>query len=929
MAGKKATFEITTLTREYKYSQEISQMMFVFGEVQDPNMETVNLVEDIVRGQIIELIVQARGLATRRGARYLSAEDLIFLIRHDRGKVNRLRTYLSWKDVRKHAKDSGGDGGGGVEVEALEDGGDEKLTAKAQKITIKLPWEITTIYSEVLKQSGHQSDDEEDEDDIEAHEASVLRLKEADDATRQMTREEYQHYSDCRQASFTYRKAKRFREFLNLPTHLDLKAGDDTVDIVGFLAFEMVRSLTLAGLAIKKSLEEDSHLREEYASPLLGKRKALGVMGGAEKRRREDSPDRDAETSLPVNTLFLPPPEARTALRPEHIQDAFSRMQNEWAHSLLFNHHDSKRFWRSSLNCRDPPFHCPRVRYNGETSMSYQQPTPMAGHQKKSPPEPNYSGTWGDYASFVAHMKRIAEEMDVDLLLVDSGDMHDGTGLSDGFPPGGVDAQDSGEFFKQMPYDVLAIGNHELYKYANTFDMHTNFGRHFQDRYLSSNVNITVFDESGKPVSLPVGKRFRKFKTRKGKSITAFGVLYDFTTNDVNTTVQPVESLIREKWFLDAITEEPDVFLLVGHMTISSYGWGLVFDTIRERHPTTPILIFGGHLHIRDCLQFDERSMSLASGRYMETIGWMSVDFDEAGTGPLNFSRRYLDANPTTYKYHTGKSDDTFFTEQGKNITDGLHQLEKRFDLTYQYGVSPRDFTMTRDQYPSKGSLLSLTAEEVVPLAISLDTSRTNIPFILIISSGSQRFDIFKGPLTKNDQLTASPFVNRYIYIPDVPYAAATKVLPTLNADGPERIWVDSEKMSSPEELRQRRIRELESNVERSYRGWLEDMHQRKATTLSELTLGYVTADSCPGVGDDVEHTPLPVYPIPSFIASRTPDPIHTHVDLVFDDFFRDQILKTLNKVQSSRIYAVEDVADYTDVLSNEVLGIYAQHVWN
>jgi transcription initiation protein SPT3 len=84
----------------------------------------------------------------------------------------------------------------------------DKLTTKAQKITIKLPWEISTIYSEVLRQSGHQSDDEEDEDDIEAHEASIQRLKEADDATRQMTREEYQHYSDCRQASFTYRKGE-------------------------------------------------------------------------------------------------------------------------------------------------------------------------------------------------------------------------------------------------------------------------------------------------------------------------------------------------------------------------------------------------------------------------------------------------------------------------------------------------------------------------------------------------------------------------------------------------------------------------------------------------------------------------------------------------------------------------------------------------
>ncbi|KAG6861966.1 hypothetical protein C0995_009150 [Termitomyces sp. Mi166 len=341
MVGTEA---VISTTRDYKYTQEISQMMFVFGEVQDPNLETVNLVEDIVRSQIIELIVQARALATRRGARYLSAEDLIFLIRHDRGKVNRLRTYLSWKDVRKHAKDSGGDGGAGVEVETLDDGADDKLTAKAQKITIKLPWEITTIYSEVLRQSGHQSDDEEDEDDIEAHEASIQRLKEADDATRQMTREEYQHYSDCRQASFTYRKAKRFREFLNLPPHLDLKANDDTVDIVGFLAFEMVRSLTIAGLSVKKSLEE-SFLRDDYASPVLGKRKTLGLGGPAEKRRREDSSDDDAEHALPVNTLFLPPPEARTALRPEHIQDAFLRMQGDWAHRRSAGIHN----WRGGL----------------------------------------------------------------------------------------------------------------------------------------------------------------------------------------------------------------------------------------------------------------------------------------------------------------------------------------------------------------------------------------------------------------------------------------------------------------------------------------------------------------------------------------------------------------------------------------------------
>ena len=39
---------------------------------------------------------------------------------------------------------------------------------------------------------------------------------------------------------------------------------------------------------------------------------------------------------------------------------------------------------------------------------------------------------------------------------------------------------------------MLAIGNHELYIYNNTLDMHTNFAPHWNGRYLSSNVNITV-----------------------------------------------------------------------------------------------------------------------------------------------------------------------------------------------------------------------------------------------------------------------------------------------------------------------------------------------------------------------------------------------------------------------------------------------------
>ena len=154
---------------------------------------------------------------------------------------------------------------------------------------------------------------------------------------------QYQHYSGCRQASFTYRKAKRFREFLNLPPQLDLKSSD-TVNIAGFLAFEMVRTLTLAGLAMKQSSDE-AHFSNDYASARLGKRKSNTRGSSAEKRRRESSTYGDQEYALPVNSLFIPPLETKTPLRPEHIQNAFDRMQSEWSHSRS----SGMRNWRGGL----------------------------------------------------------------------------------------------------------------------------------------------------------------------------------------------------------------------------------------------------------------------------------------------------------------------------------------------------------------------------------------------------------------------------------------------------------------------------------------------------------------------------------------------------------------------------------------------------
>ncbi|KAF9529781.1 Metallo-dependent phosphatase-like protein [Crepidotus variabilis] len=552
----------------------------------------------------------------------------------------------------------------------------------------------------------------------------------------------------------------------------------------------------------------------------------------------------------------------------------------------------------------------------------------LLGHQKKSSPEPNYSGDFGDFSSFVSHMKQTAAEKDVDLLLVDSGDLHDGTGLVDGYPAGGVDAHDANEFFKQLPYDLLAIGNHELYIYNNTLDMHKNFAPQFKGRYLSSNVNLTYVDQNGEVVNTPVGDRFAKFKTRKGRKVTALGVLFDFTGNDKNTTVQKVEDMVNERWFKDAIKEEPDFFLLAGHMPVAKDKWPLVFNAVRALHPTTPILILGGHTHVRDCIQLDGRSMSLESGRYMETLGWMSVNLDRQGSKKnLTFSRRYLDPNRVTYEYHTKQSDKSFDTNQGQSIKKGLQNLAKKFNLDFLFGTAPHDYTISQSPYPGNASLLSLFIEQAAPVALTLNNSLATKPYVMITNSGSQRFDIYAGPFTKNDQLTASPFADKFLYISNVTYGVAKQVLPSLNNAGA------NQRRAFDEELYAR------GEVETVYRRWLEDMDRRSVEEIKRrgldadaknLTLGYVTQDSCPGIGDDTLHTPLPYFSSPPFVGSNPPSVTDdTPIDLVFVDFIATQLVPLLNKLQNTTTYTADDAKLYSPVLSSEVLGIFAQQKWN
>lgn len=84
--------------------------------------------------------------------------------------------------------------------------------------------------------------------------------------------------------------------------------------------------------------------------------------------------------------------------------------------------------------------------------------------------EQNYGADWGHFVSFQRHMKQKARRLGVDLLVVDTGDLHDGNGLSDSTSLKGVL---SNPIHEKIEYDLLTIGQYTLLCKAHVFTHRT------------------------------------------------------------------------------------------------------------------------------------------------------------------------------------------------------------------------------------------------------------------------------------------------------------------------------------------------------------------------------------------------------------------------------------------------------------------------
>ncbi|KFY48446.1 hypothetical protein V495_01325 [Pseudogymnoascus sp. VKM F-4514 (FW-929)] len=609
----------------------------------------------------------------------------------------------------------------------------------------------------------------------------------------------------------------------------------------------------------------------------------------------------------------------------------------------------------------------------------------LEGHIK----EQNYGADWGDFVSFTRQMKAKATELNVDLLLIDTGDLHDGNGMSDATSPNGAA---SNPIFEEIPYDLLTIGNHELYISDIAYETFSDFSTYYGDRYVTSNVQI--FNQKSNKYEY-AGAKYRYFTTDHGIRIMAFGVLFDFTGNSNASIVTPAAEMVKQEWFINALhTKNPiDMFLVIGHNAIqgSTSTTGTVLDAIRAVHPEKFIQVFGGHTHIRDAVIYDHAAVGMESGRYCETVGWMAVSglksknyygaklpegvphptktaYDKPvttstataspktstaaakrgaqvapgrpvkhvkpihhGNSGYRFARRYLDWNRLTFAFHAENSQNKpFDLDKGVAVTQHITETRKKLNLTSVYGCAPQTWCMSCQPFGSPGNIYTLLTKALATVIVNPDRSKT--PRIIIANTGSVRFDLVQGPFTYDDSFIVSPFTNTFQYLADVPWSVASQLLDALNRGGYQK---RSEERGADFSFQFPTRDNTEACLDpgtispevakRSTRGIV----RRQSSTL---TPGYNTTDDFGNDGDDTKHSGIPYFPQPNDFQANASFPADGSapetVDVVFFDFIGSSyVIPALQKIPGGEKFTKADIKDYLPktFVSNQYLPEYAK----
>ncbi|KAH3900074.1 related to 5^ nucleotidase [Saccharomycodes ludwigii] len=540
--------------------------------------------------------------------------------------------------------------------------------------------------------------------------------------------------------------------------------------------------------------------------------------------------------------------------------------------------------------------------------LNFIHTTDTHGWLGSHPNEINYNADWGDFISFTANLKQtITANKTRDFLLIDTGDKYDGNGLSDASLPHG---KYSTAIFNKQDYDLLTLGNHELYTENNTIMEYYETAKNskFKGKYISSNVEFVDNNLDGKLV--PFGDKYAYFQTENlKKRILAFSFIFDFQRINSRAKVTPIKEEITKEWFQQVIQRydetQVDLIIVFGHLPITDVEnreINYLHSFLRSVYPNIVIQYFGGHSHIRDFVQFDAKSTGLQSGRFCETVGFLSITNNSKDDSFPQFHRRYIDFNLRSFNYHLSNLGGlNIENSNGAEVSEEISKIRKKLNLDEVYGYIPQNYYMYYEPLTSKKNIYNLLINKILP---TLEVKHPTIPRYIMINTGAIRYDLYKGVFTKDTQYIVSPFGNEWNYI-KLPSKLASKISDKINK-GPVVL-----------------------NIPEAHIFDISDDGKCPFRHKKGLVKGYTTYDSYGCKGDDTIHNSLGYYEVPNVI-QYTDDTTNddTLVDFIFYSFLKPNILSAINNINkdmkvTSHFFTDDDCFYYGGLSTQDLLRRY------
>ncbi|KZC10536.1 PREDICTED: transcription initiation protein SPT3 homolog [Dufourea novaeangliae] len=254
--SKSATDSQFVRNEPVNYTAEIRQMMHGFGDSSEPLMESAKIVEEVVLQQMRTIVRKASEISERqensKKATCISAEDLIFLLRKDKVKLQRLMKYLELKEYKSSIH------------KAIESDVPKDILNNENLEDSKHRGPFYSFLNQI-DNTGELLEDASTVDEIKQH-----RCIRAEIMTRSMDEARYLKFSKARNASFANKNRHKFSDWLSSDNDITITKPGYT--ILGYLAYEMVAQIVDLAFLVRQDQNKIygdaiDRLRLSYVNP--------------------------------------------------------------------------------------------------------------------------------------------------------------------------------------------------------------------------------------------------------------------------------------------------------------------------------------------------------------------------------------------------------------------------------------------------------------------------------------------------------------------------------------------------------------------------------------------------------------------------------------------------------------------------------------